>query len=140
MPPSEIQTALERGLVAGLGFVNVSYAKRGWSRHVKFMVDPPVMRVSLVMMVNRKKFDSMPGKAQAFLEKMALDHERETYEGSIREIKAEREAALKQGIKIIKLTGAARKKWVDGALDGAWAKLKKLSPDNVDALRAKFQK
>ncbi len=108
IPPSEIQTGLERGLVNGLGFVTVSYAERGWSRFIKYIIKPSVMRISLVMMVNRKKFDSMPKEAQDFLTKMALDHERKTFYTAITEAENERKIAANNGIKTITLEGKAR--------------------------------
>ena len=140
IPPSEIQTSLERGLAVGLGWVTVSYAEQGWSKYVKYMIDPPIGHVSLAVIVNSRKFDSLPSKAKILLLRLGQAYEQETYDATLAEGKREREAAMKNGVKIIELKGEARKKYVKDGTDYFWNLLGKKDPVVAKAMAAKFRK
>lgn len=80
----------------------------------------------------------MPKAAQDFLTRAALDHERKTFDTAIKEAENESKLAAKKGIKTITLEGKARDVYISAVYEMVWGRLKKHSPENVDALRAKF--
>ena len=140
VPPSEIQTSLERGLAVGLGWVTVSYADQGWSKFVKYIVEPPVGRTALALIVNKNKFNALSPKAQALLTRMGRQFEQQTYEATLAEAKKERAAILAKGAKILELKGEARKKYIKDGTDFFWGRLAKKDAAVAKAMAAKFRK
>ena len=60
--PSEVYTALERGVVDGLAWPEGGVAFRGWQRFIKYRVTPGFFRSTTMVTMNLDKFKSLPKK------------------------------------------------------------------------------
>lgn len=140
MRPSGVYTALERGVIDGMGMALTDVRDRGLQKFIKYRIDPPFTYAGIALIMNHKVWDKMPKAAQAFLDKQAIAYEIESR--NYWEAASKREAAelAKLGMKTVDLTGKTAQEYRDTFLSGPWkrmannpkvkldvAKLKKLS-------------
>jgi TRAP-type C4-dicarboxylate transport system substrate-binding protein len=125
LPPGDIYLALERGTVEGLtwpifdGFTNF-----GWQEVSKFLVKHPLYRDGTSVVVNLRKWNSLPEDAK----KVMLEAAAKTQEWS-RGFVAEQQAAQLSkmkaaGMKEIEFTPAEAKRWHDTSTQALWANFK----------------
>jgi TRAP-type C4-dicarboxylate transport system substrate-binding protein len=125
LPPGDIYLALERGTVEGLtwpifdGFTNF-----GWQEVSKFLVKHPLYRDGTSVVVNLRKWNTLPEDAR----KVMLEAAAKTQEWS-RGFVAEQQAAQLSkmkaaGMKEIEFTPAEAKRWHDTSTQALWANFK----------------
>jgi TRAP-type C4-dicarboxylate transport system substrate-binding protein len=137
LPPGDIYLALERGTVEGLtwpifdGFTNF-----GWQEVSKFLVKHPLYRDGTSVVVNLRKWNSLPEDAK----KVMLEAAAKTQEWS-RGFVAEQQAAQLSkmkaaGMKEIEFTPAEAKRWHDTSTQALWANFKNvMSAADYDTAR-----
>lgn len=139
IPPGEIYTALERGVVDGYGWPTVGIFDLGWHERTKYRIDPPFYAVDVTVLVNLNKWKSLTPPQQAALNEAAL-----WLEGLDREndanMKAELERQAKAGVQTVKLADADAKRYLDRAYQVGWENLAKISPVHAPKLRALLDK
>ena len=64
IPPTEVYTALERGVVDGYVFPAALITDWGWEKLTKYIVNPGFYNGANVVLVNKKKWDEMPDYLQ----------------------------------------------------------------------------
>jgi TRAP-type mannitol/chloroaromatic compound transport system substrate-binding protein len=128
--PSDVYSALERGVVEGLAWPWGSVGTYGWEKFLKYRVEPSFFGATMLVLVNKKKFDSMTREEQAFLEKMARQYETSADESVIRLGKRDDEKLVKAGVKRLQLEGEYRAAYVRTIYGAKWAE--------NDALADKF--
>ena len=128
--PSDVYSALERGVVEGLAWPWGSVNTYGWGKFLKYRVEPPFFGATMLVLVNKKKFDSMTREEQAFLDKMGRQFEKTADEAVIRLGKRDDEALAKAGVQWLKLEGEYREAYVKTIYGAKWAE--------NDALADKF--
>ena len=131
MPPGEVQTALERGVVDGYGWPLLGIFDLGWAQHTKYRIDPGFYNVIVYVLANYAKWNAL-SEAQ----RHALSEAGEWLEAENRKWAADKSAAeLKRqadaGITAVDLGPAYRKQ----AYDAYWAEIGKRAPDSVKMLR-----
>ncbi len=138
LPPQDVYTSLSRGVVDGTIWPIVGYRDFKWEQYTKIMVEPGFMRTNLLVIANLDKWKTLSPAAQALLEKLAIEHEKSSYEAFQQIEKQDRAALLADGVKPLELAGPARDAYLDKAYAAPWADIKARAPESYDGLRAKF--
>lgn len=134
----EVYTALERGVVDGLGWPEIGINDFGWNRFVKVQVSPSFLQTPLVVIINQEKWAKLSDKSRDILTKATIDHEKASYDFIRNEAKLQNKVARERGIALLTLPGDGAAKYRRGAAEVVWDQLKKRVPEEYDALRAKF--
>src|SRR5690606_22528586 len=71
-PPAELTTMLERGVVDGFGFTTLSIRDNGWSKFVKYRVEPGFYTPNNGIIVNLAKWRGLPQPARDLLKQKAI--------------------------------------------------------------------
>jgi len=138
-PPSEVYTALERGVVDGYGWPIQGVLDLGWQEVTKARVDPGFYTVDVNILVNLDKWKSLSDEQRAFLNKMAEWVESTNAENAeINKQEAKKQADA--GMTVYTLEGEERQKWLDTAREAGWAQVLKAAPDDAPRLRELLSK
>ncbi|WP_167784610.1 TRAP transporter substrate-binding protein DctP [Ramlibacter rhizophilus] len=137
-PPGETYTSLERGLVNANAYTVLGYSSFGWDKFTKHRIDPSFLQADVLITMNKRKWDSLSPQAQKILQDTAIEYERASYDANLAGTKAEGEAMIGKGMKVVTLSGEARKRYEDAASRVTWERMNKRDPSNVPALKAKF--
>jgi TRAP-type C4-dicarboxylate transport system substrate-binding protein len=133
--PGDVYEALERGVVDGFMWPLVTIRSWGWQEVTKYVVGPPFYKVSHPLLMNAKKWDSLPKHIQDVLmealrlEVIAIDKRNKG------EVDTEYKELKKAGLEIIKFSRAETKKYLDMAYDEGWKGQLKMEQDYTNKLR-----
>lgn len=136
--PGEAYTSLERGLVNGMGYSVLGYSAFGWDKFTKYRIDPSFLHTDVLITMNKKKWDSLTPQAQKILNDAAIEHEKASFAANAIATQQEGDAMIAKGMKVVELTGEARKKYAEADSRASWDRLTKRDPTNVAALKQKF--
>jgi TRAP-type C4-dicarboxylate transport system substrate-binding protein len=119
--PSEVYTALERGVVAGLAWPEGGVAFRGWQSRIKYRVYPGFFRSSTMVTMNLDAFNKLPRKAQDQLRAAGMRYEKES--GALLKAKAivDNAKVFKAGVQKFELKGEYAKAYIRTILEANWA-------------------
>jgi len=118
--PGDIYTALERGTVDGIGWSATGVNEGGWTRFLKYWIEPPMYWTSTSITMNLDTWNRLPPELQRVIEEVSLAYEKESYETSARQAEEAKEGWRKAGMQPITLEGEAAKRFVDLAFGSAW--------------------
>lgn len=135
IPPTEVYTALERGVVDGFMWPAGLIRDWGWEKVTKYVVQPGVYNGANVVVVNKKKWDEIPGGLQKLLIEAEDEAARVAKERAADLIKKEQEALKKMGIQYIELSPAEAKQFTDAAYSVLWDVILEKSPLNGPKLK-----
>lgn len=139
--PSEVTTALERGVVDGLAWHSLTIADQGFFKYIKYRIEPGWYTPNASLMMNLKKWQSLPEDTRKFLKAKAIQLATEYpakigKEGNARALRDVTGA----GVKILELKGEERAQFLKLAQDVGWAEIEKLDPVNGPKLRSLITK
>lgn len=134
IPPPDVYTALERGVVDGFVWVKGLIRDWGWQEVTKYIVEPPFYNGVNIVLVNKEAWDKLPANLQQLLTKTEEEAERVSVARADAHVAAEMEAYKKAGIKIIDLPGPEAAKWSKAAHDGLAGVMTKKDPQNAPKL------
>lgn len=140
MPPTDIYTAVERGVVDGFMWPRVGMISWGLQEVTKYMVEPGVFQMEPATMMNMDRWKKIPKDLQALIMEVMQDHE---YIGTARNymiLDKEERVREKAGMKILKLPPADADAFVKAAYDNTWAEVLKTAPDYGPKLRKTMSK
>jgi TRAP-type transport system periplasmic protein len=127
MPPGEVYTALERGVVDGYGWPIHALFDLNWQEKTKFRVDPGFYNAEVGLIMNLDKYKALPAKARQLLDQQTLAYEKQNdFWKSYNQNEAKRQAEA--GIQTIKFDAAASKAYVEKAKEIGWAAAIKAAP------------
>lgn len=135
MPPGEVYTALERGVVDGYGWPLLGIFDLGWQEKTKFRIDPGFYSLELGIVFSANSWKKLSPAQKAFLEKQAAAMEARLNEISARDAAAEMKRQQDAGIQVLKLDPAQSKAYLNAAYSAAWDGLVKTSPVHGPKLR-----
>jgi TRAP-type C4-dicarboxylate transport system substrate-binding protein len=139
IPPGEMYTALERGVVDGYGFPVSGLFDIGLQEQTKYRVEPGFYNVECSVLVNLNTWKKLDDKQRAFLTKMAIWMEDLNLENNkLWEEEKKRQAAA--GIQTIVFSGKEGQEYVEKANSTLWASITKRSPEHGAKLRALLTK
>ena len=133
--PGDVYQALERGVVDGFMWPLVSIRGYGWHEVSKYVVGPSFYKVSHPLLMNAKKWDSLPKHIQEVLmealrlEVIAIDKR------TAEEISDEYKLLLVAGMEIVKFPAAEEKNYLDMAYDEGWKGQLKMEQEYTNKLR-----
>lgn len=133
-PPSEMYTAVERGVVQGLGWTSMGIFDFGLQDLLKYRVEPGFYLSDGNVLVNLDKWNGLSDAARSCLNDSAIWVEgqgQDMADLSAEEL-AKQEAA---GIEAIELTGDDRDEYLKRASEAGWAEIEKLAPENASKLK-----
>ena len=129
LAPSEIYTALERGVVDGAAAsIEDAYTETLY-KFLKYRIDPPFSKGVVILIGNAKAIDGLPPNAQTLLRQSALEWEQSSMQQEVADQKHFADVLAKEGQQTITLTDGAKQRYIDAYEDGVWARVKKNAPD-----------
>ena len=136
MPPGDLFTALERGVVDGYVWPEAHIRDWGWETVTKFMVLPPTpYDAADVLLVNLDKWNALPKPIQEMLITVAAEAERQCMARAASFKQDEIARLEKMGIQVIKLSEADAKRFLEMAHDALWSTLMERDPATSAKLR-----
>lgn len=134
IPPGELYTALERGVVDGYGWPVSGLFDLSLQELTKYRVEPGFYNTEVGVLINRDKWNKLSDpqkdvltRAARWMEDLNLQNAQMWEEEKKRQAKA--------GIETLELTGAEREKYLRTANESVWANINKLSPQRGPRLR-----
>ena len=135
IPPPDVYTALERGLVDGYIWVAGLIDDWGWQEVTKYVVNAPFYTAANLVLVNKKKWDEMPEHLQKLITETEEQAEHYVVGRADALMKQKFEAYKKLGIKFIDLSPAENAKFVDAAYSALWDVVLAKAPENGAKLK-----
>ncbi len=134
IPPGEVYTALERGVVDGYGWTLYSIFEPNWAEKTKFRVDPGFYQGEISVIMNLTAFNRLTPEQRAFLEREILVLE--SWNEDWKKLNAEEVRRQAQaGIQVIRFDEATTRAYLKKANDTGWAGIIKASPEHGPRLR-----
>ncbi len=140
LPPPEMYTAMERGVVEGFMWPRVGMISWGLQEVTKFMIEPGVFQMEPATIVNLDRWKKIPKDLQDLLLEVIQDHE---YIGTMRNymiVEKEERVREKAGMKNIKLPPEDAEKFFKTAYDATWKEILKAAPEYGPKLKKAMSK
>ena len=137
MRPSQVYTALERGVIDGMGFSLVDVRSRGLHKFVKYKIDPPFTYAGIALIMSQKKWEAMPKEGQAYLDKQAIAYEIESRNYWVEATQRENVELAKLGMETVDLQGKERAEYVETFMKGPWGRMSKNPKVKLDVQKLK---
>jgi TRAP-type C4-dicarboxylate transport system substrate-binding protein len=135
MPPGEVYTALERGVVDGYGWPLLGIFDNGWHERTKYRIDPGFYSLELGIVFSAATWRKLTPAQRAFLEKQGAALEAELNDISAKDAAADTKRQQEAGIQVIRLDPVQSKAYLTAAYGAAWDGLVKTSPTHGAKLR-----
>lgn len=135
IPPPEVYTALERGVVDGFTWPGGLIKDWGWDKMTKGVVQPGVYNGANVIVVNKKKWEEMPQPLQKLLIETLDQAARFAKQRSLDLLSKEKESLKAMGVQYIELPPAEAKVLADAAYSALWDVILEKSPVNGAKLK-----
>lgn len=132
---SEIYTALERGMLDGIGAANIGMSQQGHQKFLKYVVEPGFYNNDQVIIMNLASWQKLPAEAKKVIDQAIQETEHESSEGFIQLAKKERETILAAGVEEVVLSENERGEYLDLAKEKGWEELIKVAPENGPELK-----
>jgi len=134
IPPGEVYTALERGVVDGYGWTLYSIFEPNWAEKTKFRVDPGFYQGEISVVMNLPAYNRLTPAQHAYLEKqiLVLESWNEDWK-KLNEEEVRRQAQA--GIQVIRFDEATTRAYLQKANETGWSGIIKSSPEHGPRLR-----
>lgn len=137
VPPGEVYTALERGVVDGYGWPSIGIFDLGWQEKTKYRIDPGFYNVELGLFMNQDKWKKLDDKQREFLQKQVAEVEG-NFAHYIETAAQEKKKLTDAGIEIVTLPGDQAAAFVSKADAAGWKAIDQTSPKYAAELRKLF--
>jgi TRAP-type transport system periplasmic protein len=137
----EMYSALERGVIEGIGFPIIGLTNLGWEKQLKYRVLPSFWQGDVSIIANLDAWKKLDEKQRQFLQNAVVETERKAHEFFQAESKREEQKLVAAGMKDVQPSPAEARKYATAAHNSLWEQLnKRLSKQEVDTLRKYFYK
>lgn len=124
IPPGEVYTALERGVVDGYGWPSVGVLDLGWQEKTKYRLEPGFYNVEVSLFLNKNTWSKLNDEQKKFLlEKVEWIESLNSEDIGL--AKKEKELQQQAGIKVLQLSEENAKKLRDLAYQAGWEGIRK---------------
>lgn len=144
LPTTDVYSALERGVIDATGWTQIGLIDLKWNEFLNYRIEPDFFSTDLGVIVNLERWNALSDEAKEILQRVAIEHERDSVE-AMRAKRDEDFAALEaQGMKVVELTGEARENYLRAAREKIWERMRGLMEEhpagtaNYDALIEHF--
>jgi TRAP-type C4-dicarboxylate transport system substrate-binding protein len=120
VPAGDIYTALERGVVEGIGFTTIGVSSGGWQEFLKYRIYPTWRQGNTIIAGNAEAIDALTDEQEAYLMEMIQKHEMEAYAAAQALELVDTEALAAAGVTDIVLEGDAAAKITAAFQDTFW--------------------
>lgn len=134
-PPSQAYTAVERGVVDGLGWPLWGIHAWGWQKILKYRIEPGFYTADVSVLVNLDTWKKLTAAQQKILHDVQVKLENDFIKIRDERGKFERERQEKDGVKALKLDPAEADKFLKAATEAGWADVIKKDPVNGPKIR-----
>lgn len=135
IPPADVYTALERGVVQGYGWTNFGIMDYAWHEVTKYVIDHPFYALENCILVNVNVWNKLPGHLRDLLEKIAAEAEARI-EGDTADFVAAEDKKLRDAkLEFIKFSPPDAEYFVKTAYDVGWREFLKKFPELGPKLR-----
>ena len=135
VPPGEVFTALERGVVDGYGWPLLGIFDLGWHEKTKYRVEPGFYNVELGIVFSAKSWNALTPAQREFLNKQVEWVEAMNADMAAKDAPADIKRQAEAGIEVIKLPDAEAKRMLALAQEAGWAGVIAASPQHGPKLR-----
>ena len=137
VPPGEVFTALERGVVDGYGWPSVGIFDLGWQEKTKYRVEPGFFNVEVSVFMNQNTWKKLDDKQRGILnEEMKAIESAYAEEYALADAEKKRQA--EHGIETIELSEADKAEFLAKANEAGWKAIDETAPKNAAELRRLF--
>jgi len=136
MPPADVYSALERGVVDGFGWTYAGILDYSFNEVCKFAIDPPFYSLNSAILMNRATYDRLPPDARASLEEIARDFESAVSDYYDKYIGEEDARLRAKSVEKVVLPPSEAQKYLSAAYDGGWKDFLAKNPQDGPKLRA----
>ena len=119
--PSEVYTALQRGVVDGFAWPKGSITKYSWEKLIKYRVTPSFYGAPFLLIVNKNKWQSLTQAERGFLTEVSVKYEKKSDEVLAKALAADEERQNKAGVKTVALKGEYAEAYLKTAYGAKWA-------------------
>lgn len=138
LPPGEVYTALERGVVDGYGWPSVGVFDLGWQEKTRYRIDPGFYNVEVSLFINQRKWQSLTPEQQQLLEKTVTWVEAQNADDKA--VADQEKARLKEaGVEVMTWPEDQAEALRKTAFDAAWASVKKANPKDAAEIEKLFR-
>ncbi|NMG50790.1 ABC transporter substrate-binding protein [Azoarcus communis] len=137
VPPGEVYTALERGVVDGYGWPSMGIFDLGWQEKTKYRVDPGFYNVEVSFFMNQNTWKKLDASQRAFLEKQIAWVEAQTAE-DLKAAEDEKARQAKAGIETFELPASEVNLFRAKAYEAGWKGVEQASPQHAAQLKTLF--
>ena len=134
LPPGELYTALERGVVEAYGWPAIGIFDLSLQEQTKARIDPGFYNVEIGVLVNLNTWKKLDNKQREFLQKQAIWMEALNLENK-KMIAEEVKRQSAAGIQTVELKGAERDAYLKKAYDSVWSSILQRSPQHGPKLK-----
>ena len=135
VPPGEVFTALDRGVVDGYGWPLLGIFDLGWHEKTKFRVEPGFYNVELGIVFSAKAWNALTPAQRDFLNKQVPWIEAMNADMAAKDGPADIKRQADAGIQVIKLSDDEAKRMLALAQESGWAGVIASSPQHGARLR-----
>ena len=128
IPPGEVYTALERGVIDGYGWPIGGIFDLNWNEKTKYRVDPGFYDAEVSLVMNLPSYKKLTEVQRKYLQNQIAALEAQNISW-IKYNQDEISRQAKSGIQTIKFDAATSKAFVDKAYDEGWSNAMKQSPE-----------
>ncbi|OXR48881.1 ABC transporter substrate-binding protein [Pusillimonas sp. T2] len=136
VPPGEVFTALERGVVDGYGWPSVGIFDLGWQEKTKYRVEPGFYNVEVSLFMNQDTWEKKLNNEQREFLKAQMAKIEANYAKDHELAVAEKKRQEEFGIEMVSVGNGDA--FVKQANAEAWKAIDQASPKHAAELRAKF--
>lgn len=137
----ENYSALEKGMVQGIAGQPLAGAVGfGWYEKCKYVIDHPYYQSTVVMIMNRKTWDSLSPSLQQLITKHVIAGEKSAMEEQEKVVKGLREKVVGAGVEFYKLAPDVEDWYIKTAYEAAWEYQQKRFPEVTPKLKELMSK
>jgi TRAP-type C4-dicarboxylate transport system substrate-binding protein len=137
----EMYSALERGVIEGIGFPLIGITSQGWEKLIKYRVQPNFWQGDLAIIANLDVWKKLDAKQRQVLHDAVAETELKAHDFFQAESKKEEQKLFAAGMKDLQPSPEAARKYSMAAYNSLWEQLgKRLPKQEVDTLRKYFYK
>lgn len=140
IPPPDVYTALERGVVDGFIWPAGLITDWGWHEVVEYMVRPAFYEAINVVLVNQDTWEKLPQHLQELMIEAEIEAEEYTLQRAREQIRKEHQILKQAGLRFIDLPDQEAETLKGAAYDALWKQVIEKAPENGPKLKSLISK
>lgn len=134
----DIYTALERGVIDGVGWPIIGLEDFSWDTHLNYRIDPGVFSSDIGIILNNKKWEQLSTQARDLLQDAAVEYETNSYYHFKALTRNMDKRMRKRGMQVVTLQGKGAERYRKLAAEVVWQRIESRETQNYEMLREKF--